>query len=48
MREDAYMYMLSGCELIDAENISLSSHVSSLLASERGEQVTNLVFCLAR
>ena len=41
------MYMLSGCELIDTENISLPSQNMKLGASERSERVTNFIFCRA-
>jgi hypothetical protein len=40
-------YMLSGCELIDTENISLPNQNMKFLASERSEQVTSFIFCRA-
>jgi hypothetical protein len=40
-------YLLSGCELIDTENISLPSQNMKLEASERNERVTNFIFCQA-
>jgi hypothetical protein len=36
--------MLSGCELIDTENISLPSQ-NMKFVSERSERVTNFIFC---
>ena len=40
-------YTLSGCKLIDAENISLPNQNINLLASERSERVTSFIFCRA-
>jgi hypothetical protein len=44
---DVHMYMLSGCELIDTENISLPSQDMKFLAIERSERDTNIIFCRA-